>query len=45
MHMRRQSRVPKAAMRNAAVLCEAYDYPEKVSEIEGIALTPRGRRA
>lgn len=36
MHMQRQWRVPKTAIRNSAVLCEAYEYPEKVSFSRGM---------
>lgn len=36
MHMHRQTRVPKSAIRNSAVLCEAYDYPKKVPFSRGM---------
>ena len=34
--MQGQLRVPKTAMQNSAVLCEAYDYPKKVSFSRGM---------
>ena len=36
MHMQQRSRVPKTAIGNSAVLCEAYEYPEKVSFSRGM---------
>ena len=36
MHMQRQVRVAKSAIRNPSVLCEAYDYPKRVPFSRGM---------
>ena len=36
MSTREKTRIKKSAIENKAVLCEAYDYPEKVSFVRGM---------